>query len=821
MANEFAPKEGFNVVSERPVQMPSVFGAVASLAGDMLGLRQRQQGTVDPQDNLLIEWGKKLEELETLRDEKGQAYAQVEEKKLARFFVANGADMGEKYSDVYTATTGRPWEGFGLNQDALILEQKRKDPRFQSGYMASFTDPTMKDATEEQRTQFALDYVATQDAAEVQINKAKAGDQVTWTSALEGAYETKTRAFIDGTLGGLSAITKQGGVIGTQDIQGAINEWNAYKATYSRPKGISDDQWKAEADRRASIDTALANLEKLSGVKGITTQIQEAAINQSIASGDLITALVLSGDPESAARILAEQGGAASQVAETLRTIAKGVDLKVNPTSTFRTLPLNGDGMPDPTKPIEVPQEVLDKYGNKTPEQIYDALKAANTLNSSIVPADMGRETARKTFFDQGIAMAVSLVKMGENYYLSEQDMKDFFGNPGFLANFDALKAADPVAGASLQAFLNKGLAAERARQNGLLESHISRVEETMPLKWNGVKFVVNTEKTYGNPAFAAKIEKELAEGRLDGAISSTMSAFNVIKGIDKVLGRVNFNPNAGTETTTVDTNQGILNASSVTATLLDRYEGAGDYDTLFSHAQKGNGPFAGLKVSTMTIGELKTFAQGEYGAWSREQLGYTATPMGRFQFVGSTLATVAAKMGLSDSTVFTPEVQNTMFLYHAKEVMSGKSQEGKRIALKNTWAGLKNASSQELDLMIAEIEGDTAQFGPGTTSTSLFGGSTFGEEDIVLPPVKEQNLSETATQAPAQPQGGTVQPQVASLATPVAKEQEGPSTASRKAPKLQVPKEVQDLISNLRGIKTEKEILEMLLESGDGFYKE
>jgi hypothetical protein len=222
-----------------------------------------------------------------------------------------------------------------------------------------------------------------------------------------------------------------------------------------------------------------------------------------------------------------------------------------------------------------------------------------------------------------------------------------------------------------------------------------------------------------------------------------------------------------------------------------------------------------------MTIGELKTFAQGEYGAWSREQLGYTATPMGRFQFVGSTLATVAAKMGLSDSTVFTPEVQNTMFLYHAKEVMSGKSQEGKRIALKNTWAGLKNASSQELDLMIAEIEGDTAQFGPGTTSTSLFGGSTFGEEDIVLPPVKEQNLSETATQAPAQPQGGTVQPQVASLATPVAKEQEGPSTASRKAPKLQVPKEVQDLISNLRGIKTEKEILEMLLESGDGFYKE
>jgi hypothetical protein len=114
---------------------------------------------------------------------------------------------------------------------------------------------------------------------------------------------------------------------------------------------------------------------------------------------------------------------------------------------------------------------------------------------------------------------------------------------------------------------------------------------------------------------------------------------------------------------------------------------------------------------------------------------------------------------------------------------------------------------------MIAEIEGDTAQFGPGTTSTSLFGGRTFGEEDIALPEPK-QNLSEEATQSsgPAQPMAPPLQSQVASLATPVAPEQQGPSTASRKAPKLQVPKEVQDLIQKLRMDREDGQILDMLL---------
>jgi len=152
--------------------------------------------------------------------------------------------------------------------------------------------------------------------------------------------------------------------------------------------------------------------------------------------------------------------------------------------------------------------------------------------------------------------------------------------------------------------------------------------------------------------------------------------------------------------------------AGSVTAQLLDKFEGGGDYNALFGFANRQGGQFEGTNVSQMTIGELKAFSDGEYADYSRKQLGYKATPMGRYQFVGSTLAAVASRMGLPDDTVFSPEVQDQMFVFHAKEVMDGKSPQGKRAALRGTWEGLRNASDTELDQMISEIEGGTASFG-------------------------------------------------------------------------------------------------------------
>jgi len=168
------------------------------------------------------------------------------------------------------------------------------------------------------------------------------------------------------------------------------------------------------------------------------------------------------------------------------------------------------------------------------------------------------------------------------------------------------------------------------------------------------------------------------------------------------------------------------------TARLLDKYEGGGDYNTLFGFSQRSGGKFEGVNVSEMTIGELKEFSgdrgEGSYGQWVKGKLKQSgqearvATPMGRYQFVGTTLKDVASRMGLSDSTVFDQSTQDAMFVFYAKDVMTGKDQSEKRVALRNAWEGLKNASNAELDTMISEIESDTFVAGVPEVRTTKLG---------------------------------------------------------------------------------------------------
>lgn len=137
---------------------------------------------------------------------------------------------------------------------------------------------------------------------------------------------------------------------------------------------------------------------------------------------------------------------------------------------------------------------------------------------------------------------------------------------------------------------------------------------------------------------------------------------------------------------------------------LIDIHEGAGNYDTLYSHAQKDGKAFSGVKISSMTIGQLKQFANGEYGEWSKKQLGYKATPMGRYQFVGTTMAATASEMGLPDDTVFSPEVQDAMFEHLlSKTIARGKTVDEKVTALRGVWEGFKNVDRATLANLITK----------------------------------------------------------------------------------------------------------------------
>lgn len=136
----------------------------------------------------------------------------------------------------------------------------------------------------------------------------------------------------------------------------------------------------------------------------------------------------------------------------------------------------------------------------------------------------------------------------------------------------------------------------------------------------------------------------------------------------------------------------------------------AGGYDTLFGNSEDQRG----VRVSQMTIGELKDFSSpsGEYGQWVARtrndgRRGQVATPMGKFQIVGSTLRRAAEQMGLPDNTVFTPDVQRDIAAHLAQQrLASATTMPGKIAALRNEWDGFNKASESTMIAIVEELEG-------------------------------------------------------------------------------------------------------------------
>lgn len=131
---------------------------------------------------------------------------------------------------------------------------------------------------------------------------------------------------------------------------------------------------------------------------------------------------------------------------------------------------------------------------------------------------------------------------------------------------------------------------------------------------------------------------------------------------------------------------------------VMDRTEGGGSYSALFGHSQ--NSRFKGIDVSRMTLGQLREFSRpdGPYGQWVKSQVGRVATPMGRYQFVGSTLFRVAEQMGLPDSTVFSADVQDRMFEYQLRQRLSrGNTLLEKVEQVRQEWEGFKNVPTAQL----------------------------------------------------------------------------------------------------------------------------
>lgn len=138
----------------------------------------------------------------------------------------------------------------------------------------------------------------------------------------------------------------------------------------------------------------------------------------------------------------------------------------------------------------------------------------------------------------------------------------------------------------------------------------------------------------------------------------------------------------------------------------VDSTEGAGGYDTLFGHAQRG--PFAGTDVSQMTIGDALAFASpsGAYGQHVKGQIGRVATPMGRHQIVGTTLRNAVQEMGLDPSMPFDQNTQDAVAAHLARRRIAGAgTMDGKIAGLRSEWEGFKNVPRAQMEQIVRDLE--------------------------------------------------------------------------------------------------------------------
>jgi len=169
--------------------------------------------------------------------------------------------------------------------------------------------------------------------------------------------------------------------------------------------------------------------------------------------------------------------------------------------------------------------------------------------------------------------------------------------------------------------------------------------------------------------------------------------------------------------------------------------ESAGDINATLIGEKDGKKTFfeTDKPVSQMTMSEVRQLVQrdGDYFNWSKLNMpkkanaygrGLASTPVGKYQFVGSTLRDFEKEGGLfeqleiTDDTVFDERTQDKLFIGYAQQRLAGARSQGgdkrsERNILRDTWEFLARkdkggnylTSDEDVDNLIAEIDTGTA----------------------------------------------------------------------------------------------------------------
>ena len=499
MADAFAPQLGQEVRFNQPVETPSGLGALAKLGSffidNFADTKEDQKSAAPKVDTNLATFRAGLERVEAIRQERGEAAAQVAERQLASNFAMAGINLDKSYEDVYKTTTGRPWAGYGMDVEATMLQETLKDQQVQANYIASFA-VLGPDATDDQRIEYAIGQKATLQAAENEIARSKAEANYQWSVQTEAAYASEIDTFLNTSLGALAVNAQQGGRVSPMDVQNIKAQWSIFKASYSRPTNISDDQWKSTQDKITNIDNLLTTFEKAASSEVLLEEVTVAISNAIMQGkeGDL-QAMVAGAAAAKDITTFADLAGV--NFATTLMDAGKSLNLNVTQQNWFGHILNDQDSLTDVGDPnsflSSIPDTVKTNIDGKTPEQIFNGLDASGKLASLVKPADLNRPDAKEQFVTNAATIGAVLMNNPSEEFLSDSFLKQLVANSGFIRNVLALDAIDPEGATVARQYVRSGLNVERGRQAtnfGTIEAYL----EGVGIVWNGSAYALTPE---------------------------------------------------------------------------------------------------------------------------------------------------------------------------------------------------------------------------------------------------------------------------------------------------------------------------------------
>jgi hypothetical protein len=432
-----------------------------------------------------------LERVEAIRQERGESAAQIAERQLAKNFAAAGIRLGPEFEDTYVTTTGRPWQGYGMDVEATMMQETLKDPKVQALYVASFA--VNKDWSEQQRIEYAVGQQAQMTAMENEITRSKTEAGYKWSTQSEAAYQGAVDTFVNTTFGALAASASQGVSVGPQEIANLQAQWAQMKFQLTRPSGVSDDQWKATQDKITAVDNAFASFEKASSNETLASEIASSFARSILKEGggtseSYLAALTAIKDPATLVDY-ASRG----QIEEIIIKTGKSLNLNFTSQDLFGHIVSDQSTLvnPDPNASLTaLPASVKERIDGKRPEQILAGLEASGQLTGVVKGADLNRPEARQQFTENAATIGAVLMNNKENEFLSADFLKKLVGNPQFVANVKALDTIDPESAAVARTYVRSGLNTEKARQQRNLEA----IEANLGVSWNGSTYVLDPQ---------------------------------------------------------------------------------------------------------------------------------------------------------------------------------------------------------------------------------------------------------------------------------------------------------------------------------------